>query len=43
LPRAQRGKRVAEDVEQLLAAVLAHGSNIGLHPMAQITPGVTYK
>jgi TnpA family transposase len=43
LPPAQRGKRVAEDVCQLLAAVLAHGYNIGLHTMAQITQGVTYK
>jgi TnpA family transposase len=43
LPPAQRGKRVAEDVCQLLAAVLAHGCNLGLHTMAQITPGVTYK
>lgn len=43
LPPAQRGKRVAEDVCQLLAAVLAHGCNLGLHTMAQLTPGVTYK
>jgi hypothetical protein len=26
----------------LLAVVLAHGCNIGLHTMAQITQGVTY-
>jgi TnpA family transposase len=43
LPPAQRGKRDAEDVCQLLAVVLAHGCNIGLHTMAQITQGVTYK
>jgi TnpA family transposase/predicted transcriptional regulator len=43
LPPAQRGKRDAEDVCQLLAVVLAYGCNIGLHTMAQITQGVTYK
>ena len=40
---AQRGGRDAEDVCTLLAVVLAHGCNIGLHTMAQITQGVTYK
>ena len=43
LPPAQRGGRDAEDVCTLLAVVLAHGCNIGLHTMAQITQGVTYK
>src|ERR671915_560460 len=43
LPPAQRGGRDAEDVCLLLAVVLAHGCNIGLHTMAQITQGVTYK
>jgi TnpA family transposase len=43
LPPAQRGGRNAEDVCSLLAVVLAHGCNIGLHTMAQITQGVTYK
>jgi hypothetical protein len=43
LPPAQRGGRNAEDVCQILAVVLAHGCNIGLHTMAQITQGVTYK
>src|SRR5262249_15464056 len=43
LPPTQRGKRNAEDVCQLLAVVLAHGCNIGLQTMAQITQGVTYK
>jgi TnpA family transposase len=43
LPPAQRGKRDAEDVCRLLAVVLAHGCNIGLYTMAQITQGVTYK
>jgi TnpA family transposase len=43
LPPAQRGGRDAEDVCQILAVVLGHGCNIGLHTMAQITQGVTYK
>lgn len=43
MPPAQRGGRDAEDVCTLLAVVLAHGCNIGLHTMAQITQGVTYK
>ena len=43
LPPAQRGGRDAEDVCTLLAVVPAHGCNIGLHTMAQITQGVTYK
>ena len=43
VPPAQRGGRDAEDVCPLLAVVLAHGCNIGLHTMAQITQGVTYK
>jgi hypothetical protein len=43
VPPAQRGGRDAEDVGTLLAVVLAHGCNIGLHTMAQITQGVTSK
>jgi TnpA family transposase len=43
VPPAQRGGRDAEDVCTLLAVVLAHGCNIGLHTMAQITQGVTFK
>ena len=43
VPPAQRGERDAEGVCTLLAVVLAHGCNIGLHTMAQITQGVTYK
>ena len=43
LPPAQRGGRDAEDVCTLLAVVLAHGCNIGLHTMAQITQGVLPK
>ncbi|QDV39622.1 Tn3 transposase DDE domain protein (plasmid) [Tautonia plasticadhaerens] len=37
LPPAQRGGRDAEDVCTLLAVVLAHGCNLGLHTMARIT------
>jgi TnpA family transposase len=43
VPPGQRGERDAEDVCTLLAVVLAHGCNIGLHTMAQIAQGVTYK
>lgn len=43
LPPARRGSRDAEDVCQILSVVLAHGCNIGLHTMAQITQGVGYK
>lgn len=43
LPPTQREARDAEDVCQILSVVLAHGCNIGLHTMAQITQGVTYK
>ena len=43
VPPAQRGGRDAEGVCKLLAVVLAHGCNIGLHTMAQITQSVTYK
>jgi TnpA family transposase len=43
VPPARRGERDAEDVCTLLAVVLGHGCNIGLHTMAQITQGVTYK
>ena len=43
VPPVQRGERDAEEVCTLLAVVLAHGCNIGLHTMAQITQGVTYK
>ncbi|MFI5456456.1 MAG: hypothetical protein ACHRXM_13485 [Isosphaerales bacterium] len=40
-PRSAGG-RDAEHVGTLLAVVPAHGCNIGLHTMAQITQGVTY-
>jgi TnpA family transposase len=43
VPPAQRVGRDAEDLCPLLAVVLVHGCNIGLHTMAQITQGVTYK
>jgi len=43
LPPAQRAGRDPEEVCTLLAVVLAHGCNIGLHTMTQITQGVTYK
>jgi TnpA family transposase len=43
VPPTQRGGRDAEDVCTLLAVVLAHGCNIGLHTMAQITQGLAHK
>lgn len=43
LPVAQRGERDPEEVCLRLATVLGHGCNIGLHTMAQLTPGVSYK
>ena len=43
LPLAQRGERDPEEVCLRLAAVLGHGCNIGLHTMAQLTQGVSYK
>jgi TnpA family transposase len=43
LPQAQRGERNPDDVCVLLAAVLAHGCNIGLDTMAQLIQGISYK
>ena len=43
LPPSQRADRKADDVCLQLATVLAHGCNIGLHTMAQLTPGISYK
>lgn len=43
LSMAQRGERDPEEVCLRLATVLGHGCNIGLHTMAQLTPGVSYK
>lgn len=43
LPPAQRSGRDPEEVCLLLAAVLAHGCNIGVDTMAKLTPGFSYK
>ena len=43
LPASQRADRKADDVCLQLATVLAHGCNIGLFTMAQLTPGISYK
>lgn len=40
---AQQQNRTAEDVCTILAAVMAHGCNIGPYTMAQLTPGISYK
>ena len=43
LPANQRADRKADGVCLQLATVLAHGCNIGLHTMAQLTPDISYK
>ena len=43
LPASQRADRKADGVCLQLATVLAHGCNIGLFTMAQLTPGISYK
>ena len=43
LSPGQRVDRKADDVCLRLATVLAHGCNIGLHTMAQLTPGISYR
>ena len=43
LPASQRVDRKADDVCLQLATVRAHGCNIGLFTMAQLTPGISCK
>jgi TnpA family transposase len=43
LPPAQKGKRDRKEICTILAAVLAHGCNIGLGAMANLTEGTSYK
>jgi TnpA family transposase len=40
---AQRQTRGVEDICTVLAAVMAHGCNIGLYTMAQLVQGIGYK
>jgi hypothetical protein len=40
---AQRQNRSVDDVCTVLAAVIAHGCNIGLYTMAQLVQGIGYK
>ena len=40
---AQQKNRTAEDVCTVLAAVMAHGCNIGSYTMAQLTSNISYK
>lgn len=40
---AQRQSRSVDDIRTVLAAVMAHGCNIGLYTMAQLVQGIGYK
>jgi TnpA family transposase len=40
---AQRQNRSVDDICMVLAAVMAHGCNIGLYTMAQLVQGIGYK
>jgi TnpA family transposase len=42
-PSAASSERPAEDICAVLAALMAHGCNIGIHTMAQLVQGVSYK
>jgi hypothetical protein len=43
LTPAQRQEPSPEDICSVLAAVMAHGCNLGAYTMAQLTPDVTYE
>ncbi len=43
LPATRRQERTAEDICAILTAIMAYGCNIGLHTMAQMIEGVSYK
>jgi TnpA family transposase len=43
LTAAQRQEPSPEDICAVLAAVIAHGCNLGAYTMAQLTPDVTYE
>jgi hypothetical protein len=42
LPPTQSQSRPADEIVSILAAVMAHGFNIGPDTMAQFTPGISY-
>src|SRR5215472_3942665 len=42
LAPTQRQEPSPDDICAVLAAVMAHGCNLGAYTMAQLTPGVTY-
>ena len=42
LTPAQRQEPSPDDICAVLAAVMAHGCNLGAYTMAQLTPGVSY-
>ena len=43
LPSAQRQEPAPEEICVILAAIMAHGCNIGPYTMGQLIPGVSYK
>jgi len=43
LPPGQRGQRNKREICEILAAILAHGCNIGLGTMAELVEGISYK
>jgi hypothetical protein len=43
LTPAQRQEPLPEDICAVLAAVMAHGCNLGAYTMAQLTPDVSYE
>jgi TnpA family transposase len=43
LPLAQQQSRPVDEIAAIIAAIMAHGCNIGPDTMAQLTKGVTYR
>ena len=43
LPLAQQPSRPVDEIAAIIAAIMAHGCNIGPDTMAQLTKGVTYR
>ncbi len=43
MPAAQADRRDPDEICTILATVLAHGCNVGLHTMAQLTSDVSYR
>ena len=43
MTQAQNERRDPDDICTILATILAHGCNVGLHTMAQLTKDISYK